>query len=63
MANVKVVVESTIKQPHIQIDISLREAKLLANGHANITEIVNCDIRKAVDYAGNVVAETYASGN
>ncbi len=51
MAKVKVVTESSIMPSYIQLDISLREARLLLDGHKNITNILKNDLGKAVEYA------------
>lgn len=53
MANVKIVTESSIRGPYIQIDICLREANLLIKNHKNITDILLKDIGKAVTYIEN----------
>jgi hypothetical protein len=51
MVNVKVVRESSVKPPYIQLDIGLREARLITQGHKNLTDILIEDIKKASVFA------------
>jgi hypothetical protein len=51
VSKVKIVRDSSVMPYYIQFDISLREARLISEGHENLTAILMEDIRKALKYA------------
>ena len=50
MRKIKIVTEKSKDKPYLQIDISLFEAKLLVEGHKNITNVIREDISRALKY-------------
>lgn len=50
MALVEVVYRSSVRPPHIQINLSAREARLIANDHKNLKECLCEDLEKALKF-------------